>query len=257
MATTTHLPPAARRTLGLARANALLMRRNIVTLLYAVGVPLLPLALLALGSGAAATTSAVANALLMAALFPVYYNVLSLTVTRRDELVLKRLRTGEARDREILASIALPGLAVMAVVVVLTVVLGSVLGEGAPVNVPLIAVTAMLLAATFSALAVWTAAWTRNAEAAQLTSMPVIVVAVVGSLRPILPDGWRQWVDLTPGGALDRLVRLAWYGDDGTGRALDLIGSSLAAAGPVLVLLAWTALAMTLVRRGMRWEPRS
>ena len=254
---TTHLPPAARRTLGLARANALLMRRNVVTLLYAVAVSLLPLALLAFGSGRAATTSAIANALLMAALFPVYYNILSLTVTRRDELVLKRLRTGEARDREILASIALPGLAVMAVVVVLTVALALVLSDQAPVNAPLIAVTAVLLGATFSALAVWTAAWTRNAEAAQLTSMPVIALAVVGSVRPVLPESWRQWVDLTPGGALDQLVRLAWYGENENGATLDLLGSTLAATGPVLVLLAWTAISVTLVRRGMRWEPRS
>ena len=47
----------------------------------------------------------------MAALFPVYYNVLSQFVTRRDELVLKRLRTGETSDAELLASIALPGAA--------------------------------------------------------------------------------------------------------------------------------------------------
>ena len=46
---------------------------------------------------------------LVIGLFPVYYNVLSQFVSRRDELVLKRMRTGEARDAELLASIALPG----------------------------------------------------------------------------------------------------------------------------------------------------
>lgn len=30
-------------------------------------------------------------------------------VNRRDELVLKRMRTGETRDAELLASIAVPG----------------------------------------------------------------------------------------------------------------------------------------------------
>ena len=46
---------------------------------------------------------------LVIALFPVYYNVLSQFVNRRDELVLKRMRTGETRDAELLVSIALPG----------------------------------------------------------------------------------------------------------------------------------------------------
>ena len=46
---------------------------------------------------------------LVIALFPVYYNVLSQFVSRRDELVLKRMRTGETRDAELLVSIALPG----------------------------------------------------------------------------------------------------------------------------------------------------
>ena len=45
----------------------------------------------------------------MALLFPGYYNLLSMFVTRRDELVLKRLRTGEVRDLELVTSMALPG----------------------------------------------------------------------------------------------------------------------------------------------------
>ena len=52
---------------------------------------------------------AIVTMFLVIALFPVYYNVLAQFVSRRDELVLKRMRTGETRDAELLASIALPG----------------------------------------------------------------------------------------------------------------------------------------------------
>ena len=56
---------------------------------------------------------------MVAWLLPVYYNILSIIVTRRDELVLKRLRTGEARDGELLLSMCLPGIAISLVVAVL------------------------------------------------------------------------------------------------------------------------------------------
>ena len=88
----------------LARTNATLMMRNRLTLAYAVVVPLLPLGLLFIGERGdvdAGGSTRSAPALLMALMFPVYYNLLSMFVSRRDELVLKRLRTGEVRDREL------------------------------------------------------------------------------------------------------------------------------------------------------------
>ena len=74
--------------------------RNRLTLFYAVVLPLLPLGLLFLGErgDVDAGVANVSTVLLMALMFPVYYNLLSMFVTRRDELVLKRLRTGEVRD---------------------------------------------------------------------------------------------------------------------------------------------------------------
>lgn len=102
------------RVLGLARANTLLLVRNRMTLLYALVFPLLPLLMVLLGSGDAADGGPVAitSALTIAFLFPIFYNVLSMVVTRRDELVLKRLRTGEALDIEIIAALALPGVVI-------------------------------------------------------------------------------------------------------------------------------------------------
>ena len=116
-ATAAALRLSPRRTLGLARANAVLVTRNRMTLFYAVVLPLLPLGLLLVGDTgdggpAGAGAAAIVTALMMAAIFPVYYNLLSQLVTRRDELVLKRLRTGESTDAEIVVSLALPGVVV-------------------------------------------------------------------------------------------------------------------------------------------------
>lgn len=246
------------RTTGLARYNALLLSRNRMAMLYGVALPLAPLALLLStpsGSGAAA----IATTLTMAALFPVYYNVLSQFVNRRDELVLKRLRTGEIRDAELLASIALPGAALALGVMLVAVPVAVALGEPVPLNPVVYAATILLTAVLFAAFAFWTAAWTRNAEAAQLTSAPVILLAVLGQMAVAFPESVQRWTDLTPGAAMTNLVRGGWFGlgEPGTERTLDFVDTWAAAGKPLLVLVAWTALAVWLAARSLQWEPRT
>ncbi len=249
------------RVLGLAQSNALLMRRNLLTVVYAVVVPLLPLGLLATVPGGAETAAAgsLALVLLLAALFPVYYNLLSMFVTRRDELVLKRLRSGEATDAEIIASMALPGVAIVFVVLALAVGVAGALGYGLPTNPVLLVLGLLLTCVTFVALALWTAAWTRNAEAAQLTSAPVLLLAMAGSMRPVFPPGAQQWLDLLPGAALEDVVRVAWFGLEPGALGKDAIswaatwGEALPAMG---YLLGWTIIGALLARRAMTWEPR-
>ncbi|MDN7123128.1 ABC transporter permease [Nocardioides sp. ChNu-153] len=248
-----------RRLVGLARANALLLTRNRMTLSYALLLPLLPLTFLLAGDRGDTTagTTAMSSVLMLGALFPVFYNLLSLVVTRRDELVLKRLRTGEARDGEILLSMALPGVVAFVLISAVATVALLALGQPAPAN-PVVAIAAVLLgAAAFAGLAFWTAAWTRNAEAAQLTSMPVILIAVVGNLRAVFPERLQPFVDLTPGAALDALARAGWFGQDVEGAELSFAETFTTAAEPLLVLAAWTALAVWLTLRTMRWEPRA
>ena len=100
------------RTARLTRWNAVLLTRNRLAFVYAVLLPLLPLLLLFTGDRGDRVRRRVRRSSpcsSSSALFPVYYNVLSQFVSRRDELVLKRMRTGEARDAELLVSIALPG----------------------------------------------------------------------------------------------------------------------------------------------------
>ncbi len=253
-----------RRTLGLSRANAVLVTRNRLTLLYAVVLPLLPLGLLLVGdtggdAPVGAGAAAIVTALMMAAVFPVYYNLLSQLVTRRDELVLKRLRTGESTDAEIVVSLALPGFVVALVTAALAVPVALALGQPAPLNQILNAVTVLATMVLFTALACWTAAWTRNAEAAQVTSMPVILLAVVGEVAVGFPEEFRRLTDLTPGAAMTDLVRISWFGLErgSVEQTLTSAGTWAAAGPPLLVLAAWTALGVVLARRSMRWEPRS
>ena len=116
----------------------------------------------------------------------------------------------------------------------------------------------------FTAFAYWTAAWTRSAEAAQLTSMPIIILASLGPLGAAISgcsDTLRQLIELTPGAAMSELVRVGWFGLDGPRRRRRRRSSFAEswgpAAQPLLVIVAWTVVAFVLASRSMRWEPRS
>ena len=236
--------------------------RNWLTLSYAVVMPLLPLGMLFLGphGDVDAGSTFVTTGLLMALMFPVYYNLLSMFVSRRDELVLKRLRTGEVRDAELVLSMALPGFAVMLLVSLLTIGVAMANGLPFPVNPLLLLVVVLLSAATFAALALWTASWTRTAEAAQMTSMPVVVLAMVGLLKPVFPESAHAWVALLPSAAVSDLLRVTWFGrpaELGTAERFDFWATWSQAAPALGVLAAWTLLSIWLARRAMQWEPRS
>src|SRR5687767_6839129 len=149
------------RTARLTRWNAVLLTRNRLAFVYAVVLPLLPLLLLLTGERGAETVgaSSIVTLLLVVGLFPVYYNVLSQFVSRRDELVLKRMRTGEARDAELIASIALPGAIAALAIVAIAVPISQLFGQRLPVNPVVYAGGAVLVVIMFSAFAYWTAAW--------------------------------------------------------------------------------------------------
>ncbi|NPC97216.1 ABC transporter permease [Nocardioides sp. zg-DK7169] len=250
-----------RRLSGLVRANARLVVRNRLTLSYAVVLPVLPLLLVLagergeVGPGAAAVITVV----MLALLFPVFYNTLSMIVTRRDELVLKRMRTGEVRDAELLVSLAAPGAIIAMLIAVVTVPAAMALGVPAPRAPVLFLLTVLLASVTLATLAFWTAAWTRNAEAAQLTSMPVMGLLVLGQLAVGFPDEVKRWIAFTPGGAVTDLVRGSWFGlgPDDDVPTMGGLDAWAGAAVPLLVLLAWTVLGGWLAARSMRWEPRS
>jgi len=259
--------PPAHRIMALARAEAVLLRRNRTALLTAVVLPApmvygfktLPGAAGAGGGGAGAAflTGLTAFALL----FAVYYNLVTTLVARRDQLVLKRLRTGETTDGEILAGTAAPAVAIawtqVAVAGLATV---AVSGLARPAN----AILALLALAggsvVFVLLAVVSAAVTRSVEMAQLTTLPVLIVPFAFSglvfRLALLPEPLRWVADALPLTPVAELMRLALTGTAGDGHHLGLTANFAAAAVPVLVLAAWTLAGGWAARRWFRWEPR-
>ncbi|GAB3129522.1 ABC transporter permease [Tsukamurella serpentis] len=257
-----------RRLRALARAEYLQFRRNKTLLfmgtVFPIGMPML-LFFVARGDGApkplgvAITLETFA---LMALLMVQYYSVLSMVTTRRSEGVLKRLRTGESSDLQILAAPAVPGvmLTLIGAVVVCAVIYGS--GGPLPVN-PLLMVAALLAGlAIFTLLALATSAMTKNAEAAQITSMPVMVLSMAGmaNLRQLMPDRLGTLADLTPFAAVSDLIRLGQAGlaptspDDAA--PLDFAATFTEVGRPLATLAVWTVIALILAKRWFRWDDR-
>ena len=259
---------SSHRVAALARAEGILLWRNRLALLNAV---ILPAALVGslksfggLGAsgahdfGAMLLTGLTAFALLIA----VYYNLVTAMVARREELVLKRLRTGEATDGEILAGTAAPAITIAwAQIAVAAVAAVAVLGLNPPANAALVPVALILGTAVFVLLAAVTAAVTRTVQLAQVTTMPALWLPLVfsGLLFPLamLPEPLRWVAEALPLTPVAELMRLALTGTTAAGgHRLGLAASFGAAVIPVLVLTAWIAAAGWAARRWFRWEPR-
>ncbi len=254
------------RLTALGRAELILLRRNKVLMFNALLLPIGAALLVAsvegdAGLDARATATVVGIFIATLLLFVVYFNLLSSYVSRRDELVLKRLRTGECRDGEILAGTALPSVAIaLGQIVVLVAVGAAVLDLPVPVNAPLLVVGVLAGCVVFTALALLTAPWTRTVEAAQVTSLPIVFACLLGSgiavPLEVLPDAVAQVGRLLPLTPVVELTRLGWLGSvDGTA-SLGFLGTLQEAAMPAAVTLGWVVLGLVAVRRYFRWEPR-
>ena len=254
------------RLRALGTAEWLQFRRN-KTLLFIAAFPVgIPLFLFGVGDrGAVEAANTFDIFTLYTLLFVQFYTVLSMVTTRRDERVLKRLRTGEARDGEILGAICVPGALLTVVFAVIVVALLMLMGAPAPVNLIPVVLAVISGLVLVSALAFITSAFTRNAEAAQLTSMPVFTIALIGlgTVRPIFGDGVvADIISYTPFAVISDLVQLGWAGQtfaaamDGTGGAevLDFTGVLGASVQPLLMVTAWTVLAVIAARHYMRWD---
>ncbi|MDQ0933859.1 ABC-2 type transport system permease protein [Streptomyces turgidiscabies] len=254
----TTTTPAGRMR-ALARAEATLFLRNKGTLVAALFVPLvLPVSVRSAvpegdlkEAGLSVGTLVLPAAVGFSLLFAVYAALIGAFVARREELVLKRLRTGELRDIEILGGTALPA-AMTGLVQCLLLAVGCtvLLDLGAP-SAPQLAVIGLLLGlVTAVALAALTASFSRTTESAQVTSLPLMLLSFVGSGMTVplemLPDRLASFCELLPLTPAITLVRGAWTGDL----------SAYEALGAVLTGLAWTVLSVFAVRRWFRWEPR-
>jgi ABC-2 type transport system permease protein len=259
---------SARRIAALSRAEGLLLRRNRIALLTALALPVaMVFALKAApavvdaggsrGVGAMLLTGLTAFALLLA----VYCNLVAALVARREELVLKRLRTGESTDAEILAGTAAPAIAIAwAQIAVATVAAVAVFGVAPPANAVLMLVALILGTAVFALLAAVSTAATRTVEMAQVTTLPVLTIPLVfsGLLFPlsVLREPLQSVAQALPLTPVVELMRLGLTGTAADGHHLGLAASFGAAASPVLVLAAWIAAGAWAARRWFRWEPR-
>ncbi|MFD7260712.1 ABC transporter permease [Streptomyces sp. NPDC059874] len=245
-----------RRLLALGRSELTLLVRNRATLTMALLMPLVMVFILrssltGIDGAAALGEATLTGGIGLVLALVVYMSLVSAYVARREELVLKRLRTGEANDLEILAGTALPA-AVLALcqVVVLAVAGAIALDVRMPRN-PLLLVAAVLGGIVIlAAMAALTSSFTRTVESAGLTTLPLFLVTALGSglFVPVdsLPDSVARVCELLPLSGVMELVRAGWSGGAAGG---DLLGSAVSE-------LAWIMITLFAVQRWFRWEPR-
>ncbi|MFJ7590791.1 ABC transporter permease [Streptomyces sp. NPDC097617] len=242
------------RLTALGRSELTLLVRNRAALSLAVLMPLLMVFVLrsalsgtegAEALGAATLTGGIGMVLILV----VHMNLVSAYVARREELVLKRLRTGEANDLEILAGTALPAAVLALGQITVLAVAGAVLDVPMPQNPLLLLASVLAGILLLAALSALTSSFTRTVETAGLTTLPLFLATVLGSGLFVptdsLPSLAASLCELLPLSAVMTLVRAGW---SGPGDA-DLVQAAL-------VTLAWTVNSVFAVQRWFRWEPR-
>ncbi|MER8071645.1 ABC transporter permease [Streptomyces sp. NPDC094034] len=193
----------------------------------------------------------VSTSLAVVLILVVYSPLTAVYVVRREEAVLKRLRTGEVTDPIILIGCAIPYLAVAVAQFAIIAVALSVISTGAP-GLPHLAVLALLLSLPICiGLAAFSSVACRTSEAAQgVATLGLLVLLLTsGAAVPLelFPDpvaAVLRFFPLTP--AVD-LANSAWTGEGGS------VGSVLVKCA---TLLAWSAITAAATRRVFRWDPR-
>ncbi|MFI6470376.1 ABC transporter permease [Streptomyces sp. NPDC050516] len=253
------LKTAADRMKALARAELTLLGRNKSALFTVLVLPsLMSYAMYSAvqgldlkQTGLSVGTVVLPGALGYVLLFAVYSPLVGVYVVRREELVLKRLRTGELRDLEILAGAALPSaLIALAQSALLAVACSVLLHVPMPGSAWLAVVGLVLGAPMMAALAAATSAITKSAEGAQIAVMPMMMLSMAGSgmVVPldVMPDKLATFCEMLPLTPAVQLIRSGWTGGTGVGDVLR----------ELLVMVVWTFIAVWVVRKRFRWEPR-
>ncbi|MFJ2821582.1 ABC transporter permease [Streptomyces toxytricini] len=184
-------------------------------------------------------------------IFSLYSSVTGLYVARREELVLKRLRTGEASDAVILAGGASMYVAVAVVQIVVVAVALSAMFGAAPRQLAAAAAGLVTGIVLMIAMAAATAALCRTAESVMVATLPAIfVLPMVSGIyvpREVLPEPVADallWAPLSP--TVD-LFRSGWTGELGLGESVVRVA----------IAAVWTALFVWVAARRFRWEPRT
>lgn len=266
--TTVRVRGSARRIASLGRAEAVLLRRNpgaLASALFApvvlVVVPFTNTSEPGRGTDFDTGSLVVTGLTTFTLILGVYYNLVTALVARREERVLKRLRTGEISDSEIIAGTAAPAVAIAWGQIALGVLTAWILlGMQAPTN-PVLALAAVALGTAVCVLfAAAMTALASSVEMAQLIATPAMVVSMIfsGVMFPLedLPGPVHRISQGLPLTQVVELLRLALTGITAAGDTVGLAGSFGSAVVPVVVLGAWVAAGTWAVRRWFRWEPR-
>jgi ABC-2 type transport system permease protein len=109
-------------------------------------------------------------------------------------------------------------------------------------------------------LAAVSTSFTRTVEAAQFTTMPLVLTAMMlsGLLVPLsdFPEKLAQVARLLPLTPVVELSRLGLVGETWDGQAVDTAGAWAASPLALVVLAGWLGGGALLARRVFRWAPR-
>ena len=232
------------RVVTLASAEARLIWRNKLVCATALLLPLGLGALIATDGQEGAWGDVVAMQFVLLLLFCVYATATTSLAARRRQLVLKRLRSGELSDAEILSGLLAPLFALALVQAALLRRLRGHLRHPTAGAARSCCCPALVFGSLMSAgMALATAAFTASAELAQVTVTPFFFAAIAGAAWVLSTDSVTVLMQATPGGALADLVRQGWEAG----------GSPWVA---IASLAAWTAVGAAIAKRWFRWEPR-
>ncbi|SEF50460.1 ABC-2 type transport system permease protein [Thermomonospora echinospora] len=265
-------PVDPRRLLRLARLDMTLLWRNRTALFGVVGLPAFFAVMLLVSDGNGHQSAGVPAVLytgtgdLAFFLLPaVFMNLVSVFTARREELTLKRLRSGPLSDAEALGGSVLGATALyLAQSAVIVVIIATALDGGLPADPVLMLLGMLLGAVVFALLAMALSGVTPTVEMAQLTVIPVLLVSMLGSgfMFPLeeAPVGVRAVAQVMPLTPAVEIARTAYLGRDftvdGDHGALGLVETWTACVPALLTLAAWIVVGAWLARRYFRWEPR-
>jgi ABC-2 type transport system permease protein len=252
-----------RQVAALFRMEMLLLRRNMTSAVLVVLLPLLIGTARIGGSDVGADPSAgvdrIASAFGLIAVIFVHHHLVTVYATRRQELVLKRLRAGLPSDWTIIWGAATGALVIFVVQAAMLAAYGVlVLRLPVPKNPISILLALLVVGALMATVSAVMSAVTRSAEAAMLTTFPTMALFLLtpGVLVPYgaLPATVERAAWFSPLGPFGEVIRVGWLGIDGeSGFVSSLVGSLPGLA----MMFAWLALTMLMVQRWFRWEPRT
>lgn len=238
------------RALSIAWAEAKITFRNKTVLTGALIIPLVFGAFYVItgsGEGAFSALQVIMLATLMSVM-GVYLTATTTLATRREELFLKRLRSGESSAGSIFIGMLLPS--IIMVLIQLAIVLAAFFSRGAtlPAQPMLLLAGILLLIAMCASCGLLTSVYTPSAAAAQITVMPFFLLLLGTAIwAAVLPGGdFRTLQLLSPGGALATLVAQAWQSSPEWADYLPAI----------VVLLFWTLLFGYYGVKKFRWDKR-